>query len=1059
TGKTLYLLDEPTTGLHFADIQHLLNVLNALVDKGNTVVCIEHNMEVVRTADFVVDIGPEGGSQGGEVIFAGTPEALSQQATPTGQALLKLLKSEKVATKAVKKALPSLEAPNLTVVEAETNNLKHVSATLPHGGITICTGPSGSGKSSFAFDTIYAEGQRRYTESLSPYTRQFIKQSAKPPFKEMKGLSPAIAIEQKAHAGNPRSTVGTLTEIYDYLRVLFARKGVAYCPETKEEIKAISKEMVIDQILLLPPGEKVHVLAPIDPKRDDIYQRLLSFQQMGFLRIRIGREIFEMGDTREALEALPIKKQKKQMALVIDRLKIGDNLRSRLFEALESVFRFSHSVIIMREDQPDLFFNMRFAVPSTGKSYPEITPKSFAFNLEEGMCFDCQGLGFIYGAALNEQKSLLENNLPALIDTFFPDLPYHLYHWILDLFKAKKIDLRQPIHTWDKAAQRFLLEGSDELFPYQKGSFLEWRGLNQALMRAARYAESEERALLLPFLETRTCPHCQGSRVNKLAQHVQLNGRTIKDVVEMPVSTLLPFLESIPLNAAEQRFLGEVKEQAVNRTRFLQEMGLSYLSINRSTPTLSGGETQRIRLARQLGSGLTGCLYVLDEPTIGLHPKDGDLLKVALKKLRELGNTLVLVEHDPLMLEIADYILDFGPGAGARGGQIVARGTLPEILKDPRSLTGQYLQGALQIPSPKKRRSFKSFIAIEDACLHNLKKISLQVPIGAMTVLAGVSGSGKSTLMQGILQESYRKQTQDPFYLKQGEKVLAKVGGLSHFNRLIVIDQNPIGHTARSDVGTYVEVLSLLRSVFASLPKAKAKGLEPKHFSYNHRRGMCTGCSGLGYKKIEMHFLPPVKVTCDVCQGMRLNPLSLSIQYQGLNFGDVLKLTVEEALAKFTHYPKLKKVLETLADVGLGYLCLGQEMQSLSGGEAQRIKLSRELSKRSSGKTLYLLDEPTIGLHPDDINKLLLILNRLVDKGNTMVIIEHNLEVLKTADYLIELGPVAGTQGGQVIFAGSPEEMIQSEQSITAPYLLPLIEKKAPKKLSVKRTQNRSKKP
>lgn len=1042
TGSTLYILDEPTTGLHFHDIKHLLQVLHTLVDKGNSVLVIEHNMDIVKTADWIIDLGPEGGGEGGEIIATGTPEAVAKLETPTGHAIKTALHypiEEKVAealnSKKKKKNQKTSHIQNITVTGAEQNNLKHISVSIPREQITVCTGPSGSGKSSLAFDTIYAEGQRRYIESLSPYARQFVKQMPKPKIGHIEGLSPTIAIEQKAHAGNPRSTVGTMTEIYDYLRVLFARIGIAHCPETGEVIKAISKEHVVDRILSYPLETKLHILAPLTINKNERFEDVLTrLKRQGFLRIRLNGEFYNL----EEMETAPPfdKKKKNELFLVIDRLKVDPATHSRLFEAVEHASSVGGGKLTVMREEEDIPFNLSFSVESTGKSYPEITPHTFAFNTAEGMCPECLGLGYQYGANLIHQPLITGQSVASLLKLLL-GIHYKSYSFapFLQLFKEKKINVHTPIKDLQPAQLQFILQGApeDQWITLSSGLKLRWVGIDYALARASKSSSSALKETITPLLQEQTCLFCQGDRINPLARHVTIQKHNIADFCRLPIEKSLAFIEKLKGEGREIKLLEEVYTQLLNRLTFLCEVGLQYLSLDRRAPTLSGGEAQRIRLARQLGSGLTGVLYVLDEPTIGLHPHDNSQLNEALKKLNRLHNTLLIVEHDPLTIGIADYVLDFGPQSGAHGGHITAEGTVSQIKKNSHSLTGQYLSGKKQITVPAKRRPLNhGSISIKNAHTNNLKGIHVEIPLRVLTCLTGVSGSGKSTLLQQILLPAIEKRltAEEPIEIDG-----ASVDGLSDFDKVISIDQDPIGHTIRSDVSTYVDISSRLREFFASLPEARAKGLQPKHFSYNHRRGMCSACWGLGHKRVELQFLPPIRVVCEECKGMRLNPISLTVKYHGKNLGEYLDYTINEARIAFENHPRMVRILDTLIEVGLGYLKLGQEVVSLSGGEAQRLKLSRELAKRSSGNTLYLLDEPTTGLHSDDIQKLLDVLHRLVNKGNTMVVIEHHLDVIRNADYIIDLGPGAGDKGGYVVAAGTPEEIAKNKNSLTGKYV------------------------
>lgn len=1046
TGKTLYIFDEPTTGLHFHDIKHLLEVLQELVGRGNTVIVIEHNMDVVKTADWIIDLGPEGGIGGGEIVATGTPEKIAEMDTPTGQAVKDALQHDYKA-----KIAHALEvcAQNrdrikerqaeaireITVTNAEQNNLKNIDVSIPREKLTVCTGPSGSGKSSLAFDTVYAEGQRRYIESLSPYARQFVKQMPKPKVGHVEGLSPAVAIEQKAHAGNPRSTVGTMTEIYDYLRVLYARLGIPHDPETGEEIKAISKDHVVDRLMSYPEDEKLQILAPIELRKQDKFEEVLSrLRRQGFLRIRLNGVFYDL-DQDEGNIVFD-RKRKNELFLVVDRLKMNPNIRHRLFEAIESAAEIGNNKIVVAREKEDVFFNLAFSVESTGKSYPEITPQTFAFNTADGMCQDCQGLGYQYGANLTQKRVILDQSFAGLIRLLWVSKYSHTAFALAEAFcKAEGIDPFVPLNFLPADKIQLIMNGSseDKWYASSLGFRFRWVGINQALAKAGRSAHASLKERIIPLLEELTCPSCQGGRINPLARHVTINSLAIHELCRLPIDQALSFIEGIQLSVQDRKLLDEVRTQLINRLKFLSNVGLQYIALERRAPTLSGGETQRIRLARQLGNGLTGVLYVLDEPTIGLHPRDNERLNQALRQLKELGNTLLLVEHDPMTIATADYILDFGPHAGAHGGHVTAKGTYKQILRNSKSLTGQYLSGKLSVPMPEERRSLDNGrLIIKNAHENNLKEITVEIPVGTMTFLTGVSGSGKSTLMNQVLRPAVERGI---LSTDQVEMDGTTISGLDHFDRLISIDQNPIGHTVRSDVGTYVDVFTRMREFFSSLPMAKMRGLQPKHFSYNHRKGMCTNCWGLGYKKVYMHFLPPVKVVCEDCKGMRLNPVSLEVKFAGKNLGEYLDSTVDEVRAVFENQPRIVRILDTLISVGLGYLKLGQEMATLSGGEAQRIKLSRELAKRSSGRTLYLLDEPTTGLHPDDIKKLLGVLHRLVDKGNTMVIIEHNMDMIKNADFIIDLGPDAGEKGGEVVCMGSPEKVVKNKESWTGKYL------------------------
>lgn len=977
TGKTIYILDEPTTGLHLHDVKKLISILQKLVDQGNTVLVIEHNMDLVKCADWILELGPGAGAQGGELIAEGTPEALSKLDTATSLALRGSFQSP---TAPQKQPLPLQE---ILVEGASQNNLRHVSLKIPRGKISVFTGPSGSGKSSLAFDTLYAEGQRRYTETLPAYSRALVKQLPKPKVERIEGLSPSIALEQKTGGLNPRSTVGTMTEIYDLLRVLYAHLGLPHDPETGRPIPKITKESLVAQILSFPEGEKIQILTPLTFQKKETFPELVErLNGQGFLRIRLNQVTYEL-DAPIPYESY----RKNELQLVLDRLAVHPKSEKRLYEALGK----AEDLVIIARETGDLLFPLG--------AQKQLTPQSFSFNHEAGMCLECQGLGATYGAHLDAHPKFRKLSIYDIANRIFQEKGSSSVYKILEKYFDQVGEDRSLI-----------LNGGPEV-KMKNGLILRWLGLHPALANAARMGSSEIREALLPMMQASPCSSCQGTRLNPLARHVRIGKLSLPDFCHLSIEKASQFIRELQ----PPDFLKETHSQIGKSLNFLLAIGLQYLSLDRSAPTLSGGELQRIRLARQLGSGLTSCLYILDEPTMGLHPHNNEKLNRALRDLRDLGNTLILVEHDPMTIRIADYLFDFGPKAGREGGQITAHGTLPQILKNPHSLTGAYLSGRKKIPIPTERRPFKSGIRIEQATLHNLKNITVEIPKSAITCLTGVSGSGKSSLL------SYLKQSQD-------------------FEKVIAIDQSPIGQTSRADVSTYTEIQPLIRAHFAEMPLAQMKGLQPRHFSPNHLRGMCRTCWGLGYKMVDLQFLPAVRICCEACHGHRLNPISLEVRYKGKHFGEVLQMNIQEAYAWFAPIPRLAKRLEKLMEVGLSYLQLGQELTSLSGGEAQRLRLSRELAKRESGKTLYLIDEPTVGLHPEDILKLLKIFHHLADKKNTLVLIEHNLDVIVNADYLIDLGPDAGDQGGEVMAHGTPEEVALSKTSRTAKYIKELLE-------------------
>lgn len=1033
TKRTLYIFDEPTTGLHFEDIKHLIAILQELVNKGSTILVIEHNMDLVKVADWVIDLGPGAGKEGGELIGAGTPEQIARKKTPTGSALKDALRPSFT--------FPARSYEHTTHVKefleikgAEQNNLKKISLSIPRGKMTVLTGPSGSGKSSLAFDTLYAEGQRRYAETLPSYARQAIKQLPKPKVERIEGLSPALALEQKTGGLNPRSTIGTITEIYDWLRILYAHLGTAFCPETGEEIRTISKESVAMRILEGTLGEKFQILAPLPPLRKESFQELKDrLSKEGFLRIRLNGVTFALDDE------IPFEAHRKnEICLVIDRLVVDPKSKERLLESLEKCAQITDGIILIAREGKDQFYNLSFAVESTGVSYPLITAQTFSFNAQEGMCLECQGLGVTYGAHLEEEKSLQRKCILDLLEKLWGE---HANRAALlaaeQTLSAAHVDVYTPLKQLSKEQLSIVLNGAKETdtVTNREGLTLRWLGLHPLLERLARLGSSEVKETLLPLLRSHTCPSCQGARLNPLACNVRIRNLSLPELCRLSLKDAELFMQKLELPANKQEMLAETLSQIKKQLMFLLEIGVHYLTLERSAPTLSGGELQRIRLARQLGSGLTSCLYILDEPTIGLHPHNSTLLLSALRGLRDLGNTLVLVEHDPLIVKEADYLFDFGPKAGKEGGRITAHGTIKEIMKNPLSLTGSYLSGKNSIPIPQTRRLFAPDVRVEGATLHNLKNISVSFPKGAITCLTGVSGSGKSSLVRHLLGPAAQISLKLSKKIEPIEYLGAKFYGLHEFEQVITMDQSPIGQTSRADVSTYTDIQPLLRAQFAALPQAKMKGLQGKHFSPNHLRGMCRTCMGLGYRNVDLQFLPAVRIPCDACKGYRLNKVALDIHYKGKHFGQMFEMSVADALDFWSNIPRIARRLQTLVDVGLSYLHLGQELASLSGGEAQRLRLSNELSKRETGSTLYLIDEPTVGLHSEDIKHLILIFQKLAKKKNTLVIIEHNLDVIANADYLIDLGPEAGIEGGQVIATGTPEEVARVKQSHTGKYL------------------------
>lgn len=985
----LYILDEPTTGLHFADIQKLIDLLNSLIALGNSIVVIEHNVELIKTADWIIDLGPGAGKEGGYVVGEGTPKDIAKLNTKTGISL------RNKGVKKVKSAPHLMEKAGVLKIEgACQNNLKNISIEIPLQTITAFTGPSGSGKTSLAFETIYAEGERRYIEALPPYIRSFLHKMAKPKVEKIEGLCPTIAIEQRGHAINPRSTVGTLTEIYDLLRIIYAHLGIAFCPETKERIQAISEQYVADKVLSLKKGTKVNVLSPVSPYSKESFSDFTErLNREGFVRIRLNKTYYELE------EKIPFSPNlKNEIYLVIDRFMVNGGIEKRLLEAIKIAKAISNNIIVVDLEREDLYFNLAFASIKTGKSYPPLTPQTFSFNSEQGMCPNCQGLGYVYGTTYQN----LINRSPIFIFKALLKKKQNQknLNFLVKRLNSLGIDPFMPLVDMAKEKLELFLHG-------EKEGNNRYRGILEPLAKLGRSGKTIYRKPLLPFMEERSCPECRGERLNPLARNVELNGYTISRLLSLSIDELFLFMEKLP---SEKPFLQETLSKIKNSLKFLSEIGLGYLSLNRTAPTLSGGEIERLHLAKEIGLSLASCLYIIDEPTIGLHPHDGKLLMDALKKLKNLGNSIILVEHDPAIIEEADFICDFGYGAGNLGGLITAKGTVKEIKNNSKSLTGNYLSHKKSVAIPKNRRKSSQFLLLKNARLNNLKNLSLSIPLGVILCVTGVSGSGKSTLIKQFLKEAIEKRD------------VSKVVGLEQIDKLIFLDQRLGTQTSRSDVGTYSDVMPLLRSFFSSLKEAKAKGLTPRFFSANDKSGMCKSCFGLGFKNVDLQYLPPVKVVCESCQGFRLNPLSLSIKYKDKNFGQIMELTVDEAFNFFEFIPKLMRKLEILISLGLGYLKLGQETNSLSGGEIQRIRLSNELTKTTKTHTLYIFDEPSIGLHEDDLNKLLPIFHKIVDRGNSLIIIEHNVDIIKNADYIIDLGPGAGINGGEIMFAGPFEE-------------------------------------
>lgn len=979
TGKTLYILDEPTTGLHFDDVKKLLDVLHRLVDKGNTVVVVEHNLEVVKTADYVIDLGPEGGEEGGYVVALGRPEDVAElDESYTGQALKRVLDdqrndehithtyqsalsvpasiSEEKMSATSGSALRETETAyqtgrdneginnrrHISVHGAREHNLKDVDVDIPHRKLTTLTGVSGSGKTSLALDTIYAEGQRRYVESLSAYARQFLGQLEKPKVEKIEGLSPAIAIEQKPPSQNPRSTVGTVTEIYDYLRVLYARAGTPHCPQCGAEVGAQTLQQIVDKITTLPVGTRVYILSPLELRNNEDYpEAFRRLQKEGYARLEINGEIVPLDKTPKIGKSI-----KHDVKIVVDRMALDPEEQGRLSEAVEIALNQSNGVVVLKTDDPafvPIFFSIHSACLSCEISFPELTPRHFSFNSPLGQCPQCEGIGTFY------------------------------------------------------------------------------RG-------------------------RRVCRECDGTRIQPFPRSVQICRKTIADAAAMSIGEATLFFADPPAEGAanpahvtqemqphQVEIARNLLNEIQNRLQFLMDVGLHYLTLDRPAPTLSGGEMERIRLASQLGSGLTGVTYILDEPSIGLHQRDQERLLRALAHLRDLGNSVLVVEHDMETMLMSDHIVDFGPGAGKLGGEVVSTGAPDEVKEDVNSVTGRYLAGTLKIEVPETRSAGKGeWLEIANAQTNNLKSIDAKIPLGTLTCVTGVSGSGKSSLIEETL---YPALATDLNQTKMRTGKYGLISGIQHLDKLINIDQQPIGETPRSNPATYTDIFTKIRYLFAELPEAKTRGFDSRRFSFNLKIGQCENCHGHGYTRVEMHFLADVWVKCETCGGTGYNRETLEIRYKGKNIADILAMTVKEALDHFQNVATIRKPLQMLYDVGLDYIELGQAATTLSGGEAQRVKLARELAKRSTGKTIYIMDEPTTGLHFSDVKKLLNVLNRLVDKGNTIVVIEHNLDVIKCADWVIDLGPEGGGAGGEIVAMGTPETVAGEETSHTGRFL------------------------
>lgn len=932
---------------------------------------------------------------------------------------------------------------------ARENNLKNVDVTIPRDQLVVMTGLSGSGKSSLAFDTIYAEGQRRYVESLSSYARMFLGQMDKPDVDYIDGLSPAISIDQKTTSKNPRSTVGTVTEIYDYLRLLWARVGTPHCPKCGKEIRQQTIDQIIDQIMALPEGTRIQVLSPVIRGRKGEHVKVLEdARRSGYARVRVDGSLYEL------TEEIKLEKNKKHnIEVVVDRLIVRENIQQRLTDSVETASSLSGGIVVvnlLREEQ-DLTFSQNYACDDCGISIEELTPRMFSFNSPYGACPTCMGLGSRLKAdptliIPDEKLSILDGAIVAPgWNSIRSDGISRMYFEALA--KKYNFSLRTPVEELSQEVKDIILYGTKgeklELHydqPRGKGVLYQaFEGIANNLERRLQETQSDaSKREIEEFMNECPCPDCHGQRLRPEALAVTVGGLSIHQVTALSVDKEVEFFDNLQLSDTQMLIAERILKEIRARLGFLESVGLSYLTLDRSSGTLSGGESQRIRLATQIGSGLTGVLYILDEPSIGLHQRDNDKLLATLCRLRDLGNTLIVVEHDEDTMRAADYLIDIGPGAGAHGGEVVSCGTPQEVMADPNSLTGQYLSGKKKIHVPPERRKGNGkWLTVRGAAENNLQNIDVSIPLGTFTCVTGVSGSGKSSLVNEII---YKKLGVELNRMKARPGKHKAIEGIEHLDKVIDIDQSPIGRTPRSNPATYTNLFNEIRNLFAATQEAKARGYGPGRFSFNTRGGRCEACSGDGMLKIEMHFLPDVYVPCEVCKGRRYNRETLEVRYKGKNIADVLDMTAEEARDFFAPVPKIAGMLQTLCDVGLGYVKLGQSSTTLSGGEAQRVKLATELARRSTGRTIYILDEPTTGLHTDDVRKLLLVLQRLVDAGNTVLVIEHNLDVIKCADYLIDLGPEGGSGGGTVVCTGTPEEVAKCEESYTGKYLKKMLE-------------------
>ncbi len=933
---------------------------------------------------------------------------------------------------------------SIIIKGAKEHNLKDINIEIPRDKLVVITGLSGSGKSSLAFDTLYAEGQRRYVESLSSYARQFLGLMEKPDVESIEGLSPAISIDQKTTSRNPRSTVGTVTEIYDYIRLLYARIGVPYCPNCGKKIEKQTIDQIIDSVMSLEEGTRIQVLAPVVRGKKGEYIKLLQdFQKEGFVRVRVDGEVYELTDDIEI-----DRKKKHNIELVVDRLVVKEEIRTRLTESVETALKYANNLVVI--DIPgdkEILYSQNYACPDCNISIEELTPRMFSFNNPFGACPTCTGIGYLMkmdeDLIVPDKNKTLYDGIKAFGASTMKKGDTMAKMYFESIAKHYGVEIKDvPIKKLPRWFLEKILYGTgDEAIDFEYTSYAGTRkftspfeGVLPTLDR--RYNETKSQGMrdfYEMYMSESACQTCHGARLKKESLSVKVGDKNINELTDMSIDKIKDFLNSLQLNNKDKMIADQILKELNKRLQFLLDVGLEYLTLSRSAGSLSGGEAQRIRLATQIGSGLTGVLYILDEPSIGLHQRDNEKLLATLRKLRDLGNTVLVVEHDEDTMYAADQIIDIGPGAGVHGGKVIAQGTAEEIKLVPESITGQYLSGKKQILVPKKRRkSNGKAIEVKGATEHNLKNINVKFPLGQFICVTGVSGSGKSTLVNEILYKTVAKEI---YGSNEKPGKCKEIKGLENVDKIINIDQSPIGRTPRSNPATYTGVFDVIRDIFAATQEAKMRGYDKGRFSFNVAGGRCEACSGDGVLKIEMHFLPDIYVPCEVCKGKRYNRETLEVKYKGKTISDVLDMTVEEALKFFENIPKIKSKIQTLYDVGLGYIKLGQPSTTLSGGEAQRVKLATELSKKATGKTLYILDEPTTGLHIADVHKLVDILQRLVDTGNSIIVIEHNLDLIKTADYIIDLGPEGGEKGGQIIAVGTPEQITRNDQSYTGKFL------------------------